>query len=383
MKRPTIKSPCVADRAAMSGERIAEFSLGECGGLISLRSMPGGSARLEIYCVDGPLEIVTPKARQAPDWASYPAMMLRTLARAESFISGFEDDEEQEGIPALLADLRAVTAGQSVPSESPALAVLRRILPYAESRAEDSQEDAEGYAAGSDLRAEADGYAAKATAAVDDAKALLAGAPVAPDVNADMLAALRLALPVCEDAYHDAKLFELNGRTPEAIQSTDGALAAWNAVKAVIASAEGQASQDGGEEDAGDMGERDTLNAVRDLIESVEGGFISAEVISKAREAYASLCVIMADAGDEPEEPSQDEPGEAEPATPRMPLTSDIGFLIRDMIEGRDFVMLDPNHELRQVGEDRVGPVDCSDADNLRIMTDSGALFVVRIIREG
>lgn len=59
----------------------------------------------------------------------------------------------------------------------------------------------------------------------------------------DMLAALRLALPVCEDAYHDAKALEGCGRTPEAIQSTAAALAAWRAVHEAIAKAEGREPQ--------------------------------------------------------------------------------------------------------------------------------------------
>jgi hypothetical protein len=36
--------------------------------------------------------------------------MLAALDRAESFISGFEDDESQDGIDELLADIRAAIA---------------------------------------------------------------------------------------------------------------------------------------------------------------------------------------------------------------------------------------------------------------------------------
>lgn len=55
-----------------------------------------------------------------------------------------------------------------------------------------------------------------------------------------MLTALRLALPVCEDAYCDAKILERCGATPEAKQSTAAALAAWQAVSDAIALAEGR-----------------------------------------------------------------------------------------------------------------------------------------------
>lgn len=61
------------------------------------------------------------------------------------------------------------------------------------------------------------------------------------DVSSKMLAALRLALPVCEDAHEDAKTLEGAGRTPEAVQSTAAALAAWEAVAAAIAAANGEA----------------------------------------------------------------------------------------------------------------------------------------------
>lgn len=55
-----------------------------------------------------------------------------------------------------------------------ALQALRAILPYAESRAEDMLDDADQYADGNDLKAEAAEAACKAVAAVDAAKALLA-----------------------------------------------------------------------------------------------------------------------------------------------------------------------------------------------------------------
>lgn len=41
--------------------------------------------------------------------------MLAALKEAESFVSGFEDDETQDGIDVLLADIRsAITAGEKL-----------------------------------------------------------------------------------------------------------------------------------------------------------------------------------------------------------------------------------------------------------------------------
>lgn len=66
-------------------------------------------------------------------------------------------------------------------------------------------------------------------------------APQTPDASALMLAALRMALPVCEDAYNDAHALqaEPSDYAAERQQSTAAALAAWEAVKAAIAAAEG------------------------------------------------------------------------------------------------------------------------------------------------
>ena len=52
-KRPTIKSPCVADRHHADGERIAEFSAPNGkGGLISLRQMDDGQLVISLYRLD-------------------------------------------------------------------------------------------------------------------------------------------------------------------------------------------------------------------------------------------------------------------------------------------------------------------------------------------
>lgn len=74
------------------------------------------------------LSLATSGAASVPavDWSRAPAQMLAVLGRAESFIAGFEDDETQAGVPALLRDLRAAAAGQPAP-ENPALAVLRQM----------------------------------------------------------------------------------------------------------------------------------------------------------------------------------------------------------------------------------------------------------------
>jgi hypothetical protein len=68
----------------------------------------------------------------------------------------------------------------------------------------------------------------------------LADAVRKPDPAAVMMAALRLALPVCADAYYDALAVQENPTgdfvdTPaENAGSTAAALAAWEAVKAAI-----------------------------------------------------------------------------------------------------------------------------------------------------
>lgn len=69
---------------------------------------------------------------------------------------------------------------------------------------------------------------------------------LAQEYGPQMLAALRLALPVCENAYYDALTAQdnvsggLEGLEREREQSTAAALAAWQAVHAAIAKAEGR-----------------------------------------------------------------------------------------------------------------------------------------------
>lgn len=42
------------------------------------------------------------------DYVAPASKAVAVLKRAEAFVSGFEDDDAQEGVPALLADLRAI-----------------------------------------------------------------------------------------------------------------------------------------------------------------------------------------------------------------------------------------------------------------------------------
>lgn len=60
MKRPSIKSPCVADRYHGTGTRIAEFSTPSGkGGLISVHENENGRAVVDVYRVDEGVEITT------------------------------------------------------------------------------------------------------------------------------------------------------------------------------------------------------------------------------------------------------------------------------------------------------------------------------------
>ena len=63
-------------------------------------------------------------------------------------------------------------------------------------------------------------------------------------------------------------------------------------------------------------------------------------------------------------------------------LTGDLGLAIRDFIEGKEFRLFDVDCNETD-DSDTIEIVDCSDRDNLRVVTGTGARFVVRIIREG
>lgn len=58
MKRPSIKSPCVADRHHNPGERIAEVSFpGGEGCLIRLYTAPNGACIVEVYRKDPKVQV--------------------------------------------------------------------------------------------------------------------------------------------------------------------------------------------------------------------------------------------------------------------------------------------------------------------------------------
>jgi hypothetical protein len=65
MKRPRVTLNCPADKHALDGERIVEFSdhLGR-GGLISFQDF-GGVLRVEVYRVDADVRVDVPEKNQA------------------------------------------------------------------------------------------------------------------------------------------------------------------------------------------------------------------------------------------------------------------------------------------------------------------------------
>lgn len=144
-----------------------------------------------------------------------------------------------------------------------------------------------------------------------------------------MLAALRLAKPVCADAYYDALAVQENptgdavNHPVENAESTAAALTAWEAVNAAIALAEGR------EPEPLELPGADTTDATA-------GGIIP-------------------------------------------PTTDDLGAYVRDML-GDGYI---DSAEPQGVERDSIDQVDDSDASNLRLHMASGAVFVVRIVREG
>jgi len=63
----------------------------------------------------------------------------------------------------------------------------------------------------------------------------------------------------------------------------------------------------------------------------------------------------------------------------RDTLTSDIGFAIRDLVEGMDISHVDAGEETEM--SDRVLAIDISDADNPVFRMENGAQFSIRIVR--
>ena len=67
MTRPSIQSPCGADRHHAARERIAEFHFDQgIGGLISLRTLDDGTHRIDVYRVSPEVRIMIPAANHQP-----------------------------------------------------------------------------------------------------------------------------------------------------------------------------------------------------------------------------------------------------------------------------------------------------------------------------
>lgn len=60
--------------------------------------------------------------------------------------------------------------------------------------------------------------------------------------------------------------------------------------------------------------------------------------------------------------------------------TSDIGLLVRDMIEDKEFNQYNLKDEAKIVGQDEVTFVDVSDPNNPVVHTASGSMFVMHIV---
>lgn len=72
------------------------------------------------------------------------------------------------------------------------------------------------------------------------------------------------------------------------------------------------------------------------------------------------------------------------PATPRTPMTRDVGLMISLRLEDQPMAIHAFDDDAATVeAVDHVELVDVSDLDNPIIITASGARFVVRVIREG
>lgn len=205
-----------------------------------------------------------------------------------------------------------------------------------------------------------------------------------------MLAALRLAEPVCADAYYDALAEQekpssgLEGLERERAQATAAALAAWEAVNAAIALAEGR------EPEPLDVAEVNTPDAT-------DASLLRDDPANG--EPWASLAraagyEIDADSSGEkqwmlgPYDPDATSPlywtakevcdaeglGEITP-----PTTDEVGAYVRDML-GSGYI---DAATVTAGCRDSIDHTDDSDPSNLRLTMASGAVFVVRIVREG
>ncbi len=85
MKRPTIKSPCVADRYCDRTERIAEFNTPSGkGGLFRVRQSGDGKVIAEVYRTDPEIIVIAP--HNAADEAA--RAMLVALKQTDKLMSG-------------------------------------------------------------------------------------------------------------------------------------------------------------------------------------------------------------------------------------------------------------------------------------------------------
>lgn len=102
MQRPSIKSPCVADRYVTGCERIAEFSAPNGkGGLIRIMQHKDDRVTVDVYRTDPGVEIRTgqPGAARA---------MLAALEATRFSLAGFYDASENASNPTMQAAGRAL-----------------------------------------------------------------------------------------------------------------------------------------------------------------------------------------------------------------------------------------------------------------------------------
>lgn len=216
------------------------------------------------------------------------------------------------------------------------------------------------------------------------------GRRIQADAAPTMLAALRLAKPVCADAYYDALAVQENptgdavDHPAENTQSTAAALAAWEAVNAAIALAEGRKPE------PLELPEANTPDAT-------DAGLLRGD--PNNGEPWASLARA---AGYEVDEDSSGEkqwmlgPYDPDATSPLYwtakqvcdaeglggitpPTTDEVGLYVRDML-GSGYI---DAATVTAGCRDSIDHADDSDPSNLRLTMASGAVFVVRIVREG
>lgn len=104
--RPTIKSPCVADHYASTGERIVEFAFpGGAGGLIALRDYEEGAA-VEVYRTDGEVRVIVDHEANAKAYAR--KLLRESEDRAAAYnaaLNAIDEYKNRGGINALIEAL--------------------------------------------------------------------------------------------------------------------------------------------------------------------------------------------------------------------------------------------------------------------------------------